>query len=260
MRPKLVHLKKIRVGAVSYLNTRPLLFGIYRHSIFNEIDLIEDYPSKVAQLLIDDKIDLGLIPVAAMPQLKEHHIVSNYCIGADGPVASVCIFSEVPIEKIKNIYLDYQSKTSVNLAKILLKEYWKKDVNFLPAKTEEFRNLIKEDTGAVIIGDRALEQRTRSKYIYDLGEAWKKHTGLSFVFAAWVCNKKLPKEFISSFDDANFLGLQHFEEVVKETPSPDFDLLDYYTNHISYYLDDQKRKGMDLFLKMLKNSKLAVSR
>lgn len=259
MRPKLAHLKKIRVGAVSYLNTRPLLYGIHRHSIFNEIDLIEDYPSKVAQLLIDDKIDVGLIPVAAIPQLKEHHIVSNYCIGADGPVASVCIFSEVPMEEIKNIYLDYQSKTSVNLAKILLEEYWNKEVKFLAAKTEDFRNLIKGNTGAVIIGDRALEQRSKSKFIYDLGEAWKDHTGLSFVFAAWVANKKLPKEFITSFDDANFLGLQHFDKVVKETPFSNFDLLDYYTNHISYYLDDQKRKGMDLFLNLLKNLKTAVS-
>ena len=237
------------------MNTRPLLYGIYRHNIFNEIDLIEDYPSKVAQLLIEDKIDVGLIPVAAIPQLKEHHIVSHYCIGADGPVASVCIFSEVPIEELKSIYLDYQSKTSVNLAKILLKDYWKKEVKFLPAKTEDFRNLINGDTGAVLIGDRALEQRSRSKYIYDLGEAWKDHTGLPFVFAAWVANKRLSKEFISSFDDANFLGLQHFEEVVKETSFADFDLLDYYTNHISYYLDDKKRTGMDLFLKMLKNLK-----
>ena len=241
------------------MNTRPLLYGIHRHSIFNEIDLIEDYPSKVAQLLIDDKIDVGLIPVAAIPQLKEHHIVSNYCIGADGPVASVCIFSEVPMEEIKNIYLDYQSKTSVNLAKILLEEYWNKEVKFLAAKTEDFRNLIKGNTGAVIIGDRALEQRSKSKFIYDLGEAWKDHTGLSFVFAAWVANKKLPKEFITSFDDANFLGLQHFDKVVKETPFSNFDLLDYYTNHISYYLDDQKRKGMDLFLNLLKNLKTAVS-
>ena len=121
-------MKKIRVGAVSYLNTKPLLYGIRKHKVSQQIELIEDYPSRIAQLLIDDKIDVGLIPVAAILRLKEHHIITNYCIGSDGPVASVCIFSEVPIEEVKNIYLDYQSKTSVSLARILIKEYWKKEV------------------------------------------------------------------------------------------------------------------------------------
>ena len=115
-------MKKIRIGAVSYLNTKPLLYGIRKHKISQQIELIEDYPSRIAQLLIDDKIDVGLIPVAAILRLKEQHIRTNYCIGSDGPVASVCIFSEVPIEEVKNIYLDYQSKTSVSLARILLKE------------------------------------------------------------------------------------------------------------------------------------------
>jgi chorismate dehydratase len=144
LRAKLNHLKKIRAGAVSYLNTRPLLYGIRHHSISNQVDLIEDYPSRIAQLLIEDKIDLGLIPVAAIPQLREHHIISKYCIGADGPVASVCIFSDVPIEEVKTIYLDYQSKTSVSLARILLRDYWKKEVEFIATKNEDFRDLIKE--------------------------------------------------------------------------------------------------------------------
>ena len=258
MRPKLDHLKKIRVGAVSYLNTRPFLYGIKQHNVINDIDLIEDYPSRVAQMLINDKIDVGLIPVAAIPQLSEHHIVSNYCIGADGPVASVGIFSDLPIEQLKNIYLDYQSKTSVNLAKILLKDFWNKEVNFLPANSEDFRSSINGDTGAVLIGDRALEQRSKSKYVYDLGEAWKKYTGLPFVFACWVANKKLPGEFLASFDEANGLGLKHITEVVEENKFTDFDLTDYYTNYISYNLDEGKRKGMNLFLQLLKNQKELV--
>ena len=251
MRPKLIHLKKIRVGAVSYLNTRPLLYGIRKHKISQQIELIEDYPSRIAQLLIEDKIDVGLIPVAAIPMLQEYHIISNYCIGSDGPVASVCIFSEVPIEEVKNIYLDYQSKTSINLARILLKQYWKKDVELIETRDEDFRDQIKGTTAGVIIGDRALEQRLKSKYIYDLGEAWMKHTGLPFVFATWVANKELPGEFINEFDEANAFGLKHLNEVIEETTYSNFNLKNYYNNYISYYLDDEKRKGMDLFLKLL---------
>ena len=109
------------MGAVSYLNTKPLLYGFKGSSISSEIELIEDYPSKIAQLLIDDKIDIGLIPVAVIPKLQEWHLVGNYCIGAESPVASVCIFSEVPIEQVTKVILDYQSKTSVRLAQLLLR-------------------------------------------------------------------------------------------------------------------------------------------
>ena len=251
MPPKLIHLKKIRVGAVSYLNTKPLLYGIRNHKISQQIELIEDYPSRIAQLLIDDKIDVGLIPVTAILRLKEYHIITNYCIGSDGPVASVCIFSEVPIEEVKNIYLDYQSKTSVSLARILLKEYWKKEVELIETKDEDFRNQIKGTTAGVVIGDRALEQRLKSKYVYDLGEAWMNHTGLPFVFATWVANKPLPKEFMNEFDEANAFGLKHLNEVIEETPSSNFNLKNYYNNYISYNLDDQKLNGMNLFLKLL---------
>jgi chorismate dehydratase len=249
--PKLNHLKKIKVGAVSYLNTKPLLYGIKHHHIFQQIELIEDYPSHIAQLLIDDKIDLGLIPVASIPRLNEYHIITDYCIGANGAVASVCLFSQVPIEEVENVFLDYQSKTSVNLAKILLKDYWKKKAEFIDATGEDFRNQIKGSTAGVIIGDRALQQRQSSKYIYDLGEAWKTHTGLPFVFAAWISNKKLPQEFIDAFNEANAFGLQRLDEVILENESSYIDLKEYYTNCISYSLNDEKKKGLSLFLKLL---------
>lgn len=253
MRAKLIHLKKIRVGAVSYLNTKPLLYGIKRHSVIDEIELMEDYPSKIAQMLIDDEVDIGLIPVAATLRLKEWYIDSDYCIGSNGAVASVCIFSEVPIEQVEKVYLDYQSRTSVNLAKILLKEYWKKDVELIDATGEDFRSRLTGATAGVIIGDRALEQRTKSKYIYDLGEAWKNHTGLPFVFAAWIANKKLPEDFVAAFNEANAFGLEKIEDVVQENPFIHFNLRRYYTSCIRYKLDDEKRKGLELFLKKLRS-------
>jgi chorismate dehydratase len=250
---KINQLKKIRVGAVSYLNTKPLLYGIKQHPVIDEIELIEDYPSKIAQMLIDDEVDIGLIPVAATLRLKEWYIDSDYCIGSNGAVASVCIFSEVPMEEIRTVYLDYQSRTSVSLARVLLKEYWKQNVEFINASGEDFREQIKGTAAGVIIGDRALQQRGRSKYIYDLGEAWKEYTGLPFVFAAWIANKKLPEAFISAFNEANALGLQKIDEVIKENSFAYFDLKKYYTSCISYRLDEEKQKGLELFLLKLKN-------
>jgi chorismate dehydratase len=251
LRAKINQLKKIRVGAVSYLNTKPLLYGIKRHALINDIELVEDYPSNIAQMLIDDEIDIGLIPVAATLRLKDWYIDSDYCIGSNGAVASVCIFSQVPMEEIKTVYLDYQSRTSVNLARVLLREYWKKEVQFIDASGDDFRDKIMGTTAGVVIGDRALEQRNKSKYIYDLGEAWKNHTGLPFVFAAWIANKKLPDSFISAFNEANNLGLHRIDEVINENPFPHFDLRQYYTSCIQYNLDENKKTGLELFLSKL---------
>ena len=240
------------MAAVSYLNTKPLLYGIKRHPVIHEIDLIEDYPSRIAQMLINDEIDIGLIPVAATLKLKEWHIVGDYGIGCDGAVASVCIFSEVPMEQIERVYLDYQSKTSVNLAKVLLREYWEKNVELIDATGEDYRKEIKGATAGVVIGDRALEQRLQSPFIYDLGEAWKLYTGLPFIFAAWIANKHLPSSFINAFNEANASGLQHLDDVIAENPYSFFDLRTYYTNCISYRLDSRKKQGMEIFLEKLK--------
>lgn len=199
---------------------------------------------------MDGEIDVGLVPVVVLRHLPEHQIISDYCIGCDGTVASVCLFSEVPIEEVKEVLLDYQSRTSVALAKILLREYWKVD----PVVTDtsgEFRSSIKGTTAAVLIGDRALEQQQHSKYVYDLGEAWKDFTGLPFVFAAWISNKKLPDDFVSAFNAANQWGLENIDEVVAENPFSAFDLKEYYTKNVSYRLDAEKRKALQLFLEKL---------
>ena len=242
--------KRIRVGAVSYLNTKPLIFGVKRSGLMDRIDLIEDYPAKIAAMLLNDEIDVGLIPVAVIPQLKQHFIVTDYCIAAEGEVASVALFSEVPMEKIDKVVLDYQSKTSVNLAKILLKEYWKKEVVFEDAK-EDFLQHIGGSTAAVVIGDRALQLANHSKYVYDLALAWKSFTGLPFVFAAWIANKPLDEDFLDAFNRANAYGVKHIEEVLAETSFTDYDLKKYYTKNISYELTDRKREALQKFISML---------
>jgi chorismate dehydratase len=242
----------MRVGAVSYLNTKPLLYGLQHHAISESIELIEDYPANLARALEENTIDIGLVPVAVIPKLPEAHIISNYCIGATGPVASVSIFSQVPMESIKAVYLDYQSKTSVNLARILLKEYWKQDVLLLEASSN-FMDLIDGSTAAVIIGDRALEKYNSYAYRYDLAEAWINYTGKPFVFATWVANKPIDEVFIANFNEANEIGLKNIDTIVEQLSHKNnsYDLHTYFTKNISYTLDAAKKEGMAQFLSLL---------
>jgi chorismate dehydratase len=218
--------------------------------LMEQIELIKDYPSKIAEQLLNGDIDVGLVPVAVMPKMEEYHIISDYCIGADNNVASVCLFSEVELDKIEKILLDYQSKTSVALCKVLLKNYWRKEIVLEDAK-EDFTSQIENTTAGVLIGDRALKQRSQSKYIYDLAGEWKKFSGLPFVFAAWIANKKLPKDFIELFNQKNAEGVNNIDAVLKEATCEYYDLSIYYTKNISYILNDEKKKGLELFLDLL---------
>lgn len=245
--------KKIRVGAVSYLNTKPLIYGIEKGMIKEEAKLLIDYPAKIASMLLEDKIDVGLVPVAVIPAMKQHYIISDYCIGSVGAVASVCLFSEMPLKKIKTVLLDYQSRTSVALLKVLIKNFWKIDVAF-EETSGGYQSRISGTTAGLVIGDRALQQRKVSPYIFDLGLEWGKFTGLPFVFAAWISNKRLDENFINQFNNANAFGLHKIEEVVKENPYEIFDLHHYYRDCISFNLDKEKQKGLELFLQKLRDN------
>jgi chorismate dehydratase len=238
---------------VSYLNAKPLVYGFEQGLMKDEVTFVYDYPAKIATALLNDEIDIGLIPIAIIPEMKEYYIIGNHCISSEGEVASVCLFSEVPLQEIKTVLLDYQSRTSVRLAQILMKEYWKINPEIKNA-SHDFRSEIKGTTAAVVIGDRALEQRKISAYQYDLGLAWKEFTGMPFVFAAWISNKPLNKEFIAAFDKANEFGLQHIDEVVRLNPYSAFSLKKYYTDHIKFRMDAVKLQTIALFLEKLKNA------
>lgn len=243
--------EKIRVGIINYLNTRPLLYGLQHPPIQQKIELIEDVPARLAEMLIHDQIDVGLVPVAITQKLPQYFINGSYCIGAIGNVASVCVFSQVPLEKVEKIYLDYQSRSSVALCKWLIKNHWKIRPEIIDAQDESYLDAIKGTTAGLVIGDRALQQRPKFEYIYDLAGEWKAATGLPFVFAAWVSTKKLPEDFIAAFDKANAYGLSHLDEVIAETPEGIYDLKKYYSQDLSYTLDAEKRKGLEQFLKIL---------
>jgi chorismate dehydratase len=242
---------KVRVGIVNYLNTKPLAYGLQRPPVNEKIELVAAYPSMLAKMLINNEIDVGLIPVAVIPELSEHYIVGDYCIGTEGEIASVCLFSEVPVSEIKKVYLDYQSRSSVALLKWLMKEYWGIAPEIIHTTDDGYRQNIKGTAAGLVIGDRALEQRKISTFIFDLGSEWRAITGLPFVFATWVSTKKLPDEFITLFNEANGLGLQHIDEIIAQTPFDIYDLKKYYTLHLSYHLNEKKKEGMQLFLKAI---------
>ena len=244
---------KYKVSAVSYLNTIPFIHGIKSSNIYDSIDLQLDYPSVCAQKLIDDEVDIALVPVAVLKQNPSFNIVSDFCIGADGDVDTVCLYSDVPLEEIEELLLDYQSRTSVELLRILCREYWKISPKFQNSE-KGFENKIEERTAALIIGDRAFTANKKYKYVYDLPEIWKEMTGLPCVFACWISNKNIDKNFLSEFNSALKFGLSEIDKAVEiekhnypHCNNPN----DYLNNKISYILDEEKRKGMEVFLSMI---------
>ena len=245
-------MKKIRISAVSYTNTKPFLYGIQHTDIINKIELSLDMPSDCAQKLIDDDADIGLIPVAATLSLPQWHLVSDYCIGAVGAVNSVFIFSNCPIEQVKTLHIDPESRSSNNLAKVLLKNYWKITPEFI-VNAPNYGTLSNENAAFVQIGDRTFGKADKYPYVYDLAAEWTDFTGLPFTFAAWIANKPIPEEFITEFNQALQYGLDHRNELFQEmTMRSDFDLKDYLLHKIDYPLTQPKKEALHLFLEYIK--------
>ena len=246
-------MKKIKISAVSYTNTKPFLYGINHTDIINQIDLSVDIPADCAQKLIDDKVDIGLIPVAATLNMPYWEILSDYCIGATGPVNSVFIFSNCPVEQIKQIQLDPESRSSNNLARVLMKNYWKISPEQI-ANAADYSSSADANTAFVQIGDRTFGKPAQFKFVYDLAEEWQKFTGLPFMFAAWIANKPIPAEFVAEFNKSLKFGLDHRTEVLKELPArTDFDMKDYLFNKLDFELNNDKKKALYLFLDYIKN-------
>ncbi|MBD1392091.1 menaquinone biosynthetic enzyme MqnA/MqnD family protein [Mucilaginibacter glaciei] len=244
--------KKIRISAVSYTNTKPFLYGLQHSAIIDQIDLSLDMPADCAQKLIDDKADIGLIPVAATLSLPQWEIVSAYCIGAVGAVNSVFIFSNCDINDVKRIQLDPESRSSNNLAKVLLKNFWKIQPEMITDAADYGRST-DLDTAFVQIGDRTFGKANQYPFVYDLAQEWMNFTGLPFVFAAWIANKPIPADFIKEMDKALKFGLDHRTDLLKElSKRPDFDLEDYLMRKLDFDLTEDKKKALYLFLEFIK--------
>ena len=242
--------EKIKISVVSYLNSKPFIYGLQRSRLLKEIDLQLDIPSACAQKLVEGKVDIGLVPVAVLPKLKNQYIISDYCIGAEGKVASVMLYSNVPLSEITSILLDYQSNTSVALVRILADNFWKISPQWVSAPAN-YENDIKGSIAGVIIGDRTFGLESKYAYSFDLAEEWQKFTQLPFVFACWVANKKLPDRFLSEFNLALKSGLDNRSALIAELneyKNYDIDLDTYLNQNIKYEYDNAKKQALELFL------------
>jgi len=214
----------INLSAVAYLNTKPFLYGIYQHGLEKSIQINLDIPSVCAQKLSDGRANLGLIPVAAIPQIPNAQIITDYCIGTEGAVKTVCIYSHVPIEEVEMLYLDYHSRTSAALTRYLLANHWKVSPQILDAQAG-FETQISHQTAALIIGDRTI--------------------GLEE-----VSTTDLTDAFLEEFNAALQTGINKRAQVAQmfQSSHPNFSVYDYYHQYINYDLTPAKQKALQLFL------------
>ena len=241
-----------RISAVSYANTYPFLYGLMQKMDAESIEISQDVPAICAKKLSEGQVDIGLIPVAKLGDIPNGRIISDYCIGAVGAVKTVLLMSQVPLDLISEVYLDPESRTSVNLVKVLAKLYWKKSWEW-KTTVLDFPDVKKQKT-IVLIGDKTSDYISDYPYIYDLADSWLAFTGKPFVFAAWVANRALSDDFVRDFNKALSFGLHNIDAAldVYANASQKEELSDYLNNYISYDLDDSKREGMELFLNYLK--------
>lgn len=253
-------MEKIRVSAVKYINSYPFMIGLRDSEVAGMIDLEVCHPSECADRLIAGKTDLGLIPVAMIANMQEYHLVGNYCLSTNGEVRTVLLVSNTPFEEVSTIYLDYRSRSSVTLCRILAAKAWKREYRWLPAPEEFDITGMKHGEAAVMIGDRCFEYARHFRYRLDLGLEWKKFTGLPFVFACWVSTRPLPEQFTILFNKALSEGLERKNEAVsllKEGAAATPEEVIFYLNHnIDFSLDDRKKEALEKFIGYIKELKI----
>lgn len=229
----------------------PFKWALKKSDLLNRIDLQEDIPSICAQKLKFKQVDMALVPVALLNELDQYYIQTDYCIGANKIVDSVKLYSNVPLNEITSITLDYQSKSSITLTKVLCKFFWKINVSFTDAKPG-FEKQLSGANANVVIGDRTFELNGKFNYEYDLAEEWYKFTGLPFVFAAWISTEKLDEHFIKEFNEVLKYGVDYCFAAINESADKLIlskeKTIEYLTKRIDYHLNDDKRKAMNLFL------------
>ena len=253
----------MKITLVSYINTRPFMDGL-SHFLSPEVAELELLPpSDCAESLKNRKSDMALIPVGALPDFEEIMLLPDYCIGTDGAVDSVFLFSRQPIESVNRVILDRHSRSSNGLAKILLKHYWEKNPEYHFPSEKHF-DIIGGDTAGVVIGDKALKLKSHFEYVYDLGTYWKKMTTLPFTFAVWAYYKDaFTDEQISQINQALEYGVKNrANSALKWAESYGFtpaNALIYLTQNIQFHFTDERKQAMELYLSLLeKETSLSV--
>ncbi|HPM12516.1 MAG TPA: menaquinone biosynthesis protein [Bacteroidales bacterium] len=243
----------IRISIIDYSNTIPFVYGLKKSAyISTHSEFYYHYPSQGVQRLQDNTVDISIVPAAAISEISNSHIISDFCIGAIQQVASVKLFSKIPIQHVSHIVLDYQSRTSNLLTKVLAQEFW----NIQPMYTIGEAGYETDSTieSKIIIGDRAMLQYPDYPYSYDLAYEWYQAFSLPFVFACWVANKPLPPDYMQEFNSALRFGVEHIADSISQSNKRvSFDLHQYLQHNIDYAFDTTKQQAMQLFIEKIKS-------
>lgn len=245
-----------KIVAVSYLNTLPFLYGIHNSRFSEPIEIKTEVPSVCFEKVLNNHVDIGLVPVAAIPKISGYNIVTNYCIGANDYVDTVLLMSNKPLKEIDEIFLDNESKTSIELIKILAKNFWKINPEF---KNNSENVNFKES--ALMIGDKTFVYREKYKYIYDLAHEWNKFTAKPFVFACWVAKQSVENSFIEEFNLSLKKGIENIDDVINcyNNVIPEYvNAKKYYSASIDYNLTKSKIEAMNLFINYLNKEQQAI--
>jgi chorismate dehydratase len=240
----------LRVGAVSYLNTKPLVYQLTQ--LAPDVDLVFDYPSHLADRLKRGELDVALIPSIEFFQNPSYSIISNACIACRGPVLSVKLFSRVPMSQIKTLALDEGSRTSAALTRILLKERFSIVPRLEPLPVDADLNDAKTDA-VLLIGDRAIySPHGKFAEVWDLGDEWCRWAELPFVFAMWVARPGVDTtELEIALSMARDRGLLHLEEIAKAEAAPLGltvpQCLSYLRDNLYFYFGTKEQAGLSLY-------------
>lgn len=243
---------EITLSAVEYLNTKPFIEGLKLQTFSERLIIMEDTPAQCSLKLREGRADIGIVPVADYPELTQFRRITKWGIGADGPVDSVLLVANQPVNDLDRILLDYQSKTSNQLMRILGDEYFRYGWSFESANAG-YEHELPPGTGAVIIGDRALRSAGRYAYRYDLAEAWLQMTGLPFLFAIWVASSRVNDILERELEEALSMGMNTCHEIAERYRSdfPGMDIYRYLTQSIHYEITSDHEMAMDLFLEKI---------
>jgi len=253
-------MEKIRVSAVKYINSYPFMIGLRDGEVASMIELEVCHPSECADRLLAGETDIGLIPVAMIASMDEYHLVGDFCLSTNGEVRTVLLVSNTPFEQITRVYLDFRSRSSVTLCRILAAKAWHRDFEWRPTTDEFDVTAMAHGEAAVMIGDRCFEYSRFFSFRLDLGLEWKRFTGLPFVFACWVSAKKLPLEFTELFNKALDEGVKRRNEAVEllkegASATPE-EVISYLNDNIDFILDDAKREALFKFIDYIKELNL----
>jgi chorismate dehydratase len=246
----------IRVGAVQYLNARPLTFSLTKFA--PQAEMIFDVPSRLSDALKAGELDVAMIPSIEYFRHPGYTIISDACIACRGPVRSVKLFSRVPVQRIRTLALDEGSRTSSALTRILLKEEFdlEPEISSLPIGASAADS---PADAVLLIGDRGISfNHGRYEFVWDLGERWTQRTGLPFVFAMWIAR---PGVDLQGFDKllsaARDDGVMRLSEIARLEADNDWiseqDCLVYLRDHLHFYFGRQEQEGLELFYQKAEN-------